>query len=318
MGEKDSTDLEIEKLIELRVRRLFSEDAEKHRKFLETQFNQLKWAIMVLVAIFAIGFGYVFGKSIANIDDTIQSRVDDRIIDYHVDKDVQNKMEARLSFVVDDVLKSQNTIMTIRDRVSEATRQVVDDVAINRVESAAIDAVRNIESLTKDEITHLLANVPIGTVIPSMADPEKVYRLQGLSPGFDPKTSLWAPADGRDVPDSKYAENINISVPDLRGMFLRGLNNIDPSKQPRKDGKQDPDSERKVNSYQSDIIARHEHSLSLRTSTISPEINPGTENFHASQNLGAKIEIKTNSSGNWSGPETRPKNIAVYYYIRIN
>ncbi len=318
MNEKNSGDLKIDNLVELHVRRLFSEDAEKHRKFLETQFNQLKWAVMVLVAIFSIGFVYIFGKSFENIDDTIQSRVDDRIIDYHVDKDVQNKMEKRLSFVVDDVLKSQKTITTIRDRVSDATRQVVEDVAINRVKSAAIDAVKKIESLTEDEITQLLATVPIGTVIPSMVDPEALYKIQGLSPGFDSKSSLWAPADGRDVPGSTYAENFSINVPDLRGMFLRGLNNIDPSVSSRKDGKEDPAAERMVGSYQSDMIARHGHSLSLNTSTVLPEINPGSENFHASQNLGAKIEIKTNSGGSWSGPETRPKNVAVYYYIRIN
>jgi hypothetical protein len=99
-------------------------------------------------------------------------------------------------------------------------------------------------------------------------------------------------------------------LPDLRGMFLRGLNSFDIGKV-RDDGKEDPDGkDRSAASFQIDMLQEHNHKVSSKTADTGqkgrklPYRNGGLDGDWQTENYG--------------GSETRPKNVAVYYYIKIN
>jgi hypothetical protein len=65
--------------------------------------------------------------------------------------------------------------------------------------------------------------LPVGTVICSFLD----WKTFQLAVGGDKE---WAPCDGRPVPGSYYSQLVHQEdAPDLRGLFLRGRNSIDPS-----------------------------------------------------------------------------------------
>jgi hypothetical protein len=162
----------------------------------------------------------------------------------------------------------------------------------------------------------VLKVLPIGTIIPSMIAPANI----------DPNMKeYFVPCDGELIPrESAYAKMVgrvdkmdNISdkhrlrVPDLRGQFIRGLNYFDDPKEFRKDKREDPESNRKPGDYQADSFMNHSHSIPI------------------GDNPGAVWGVKQSGKGGFAGGharktsgqgknETRPKNVAVFYYIKIN
>jgi hypothetical protein len=134
---------------------------------------------------------------------------------------------------------------------------------------------------------------------------------------FDPATSKWALADGRDVSGSAFANLTGEStVPDLRGLFLRGLN------AGRADGNQDPDGSGRVpGGLQLDQLQGHGHTHELMGSTIP--FGPGTfygtygSNSFTSGRIREPATLDAYGTVRF-GTETRVRNAGVYYYVRIN
>jgi len=120
----------------------------------------------------------------------------------------------------------------------------------------------------------------------------------------------WLLCDGKKISnESKYKalrDLIGTNTPDLRGMFLRGLNNS------RNDGKQDPDGhDRLLGSYQADQYRAHRHNLPINANppgtTWSVEHSGGKGGYD-----GQHLRV-TDTRG---GQESRPKNVAVNYIIK--
>ncbi|HEV7402630.1 MAG TPA: hypothetical protein VGO11_06890 [Chthoniobacteraceae bacterium] len=165
--------------------------------------------------------------------------------------------------------------------------------------------------------------VPVGTIIASSltfaqfrsaTKDDKIAGTQWLS-----YKSKWAPCDGRPVPESAYGRFSQRNVvPDLRGVFLRGLNQFDPNTLiAQKPGQLDPD-QRLVESFQDDAFESHTHTAALRQTAVpfgaGPYMNP-VEPQRPIPGNAEKTPVTIDAVG---GPESRPKNIAIYYYIRIN
>lgn len=171
--------------------------------------------------------------------------------------------------------------------------------------------------------------IPIGTVIASYLNFEQfntVTKNNEKSPGgiWTSNKSKWSPCDGRPVPNSKFQTFTSQSlIPDLRGIFIRGLNTFDPY-QPvaAMTGDRGDWDSRIVGSYQSDSFQGHKHIDQDNIAIFYGKESPNTpkqrynvtgspaNNTAGSVNAGYGIPRITN--------ETRPKNVSLYYYIRIN
>ncbi|MEN2398371.1 hypothetical protein GKZ90_0001165 [Flavobacterium sp. MC2016-06] len=97
-------------------------------------------------------------------------------------------------------------------------------------------------------------------------------------------------------------------LPDARGLFIRGLN------LKRNDEKADPylrenNIERLVGDYQTDMLKEHTHNYT------SGKFNQVSGKGSASQFAWDPQEYTSKPTG---GVETRPKNIALYIYVKIN
>lgn len=153
---------------------------------------------------------------------------------------------------------------------------------------------------------------PVGSIIASVLGPAEFAHSAGDPSDFDLKTSGWTLADGKSVPGTRYAEvTNNRAVPDLRGVFLRGLN-VD-----RSDGRGDPD-QRKPGTYQSDSVKSHSHAVYPHAGKIIGRVKdsvPGAGAADTNENSRV-LNAQTGDSG--TAEETRPRNVAVYYYVRIN
>lgn len=94
------------------------------------------------------------------------------------------------------------------------------------------------------------------------------------------------------------------TLSDARGVFIRGMN----SDRERDTG--DPEGNRPVGEYQSDMLQKHDHGYSTggiwNRSWRGDDSGPKTAY--------AKSSVTTATGGS----ETRPRNIALYVYIKIN
>lgn len=187
--------------------------------------------------------------------------------------------------------------------------------AIIAAVSSVIVAVISTGMLTgeiKRDVARLEA-IPIGTIIASMLNETE---FNDASEGF------WVLADGRNIANSEYSKlTKKTNAPDLQGYFLRGMDI---------GSLRDPDGgTRQVGSSQMDAFQSHAHgerSLSLKGDkwqhSASPEGQLGhseSANKDSYDYLPTREIYEDNASGTIkAGVETRPKNIAVFYYIKID
>ena len=161
-----------------------------------------------------------------------------------------------------------------------------------------------------EEATKLggLGRPPVGTIVASLLPPQDFAQATGDPADFDLARSHWTFADDKGkVPGTGWAKLTgNKPIPDLRGMFLRGINSS------RKDGMQDPGGERHPGDYQEDRVGRHAHEYT--TAGIWGRSFQGENGQpHTAFEKGGTTANNINDQ-----VETRPRNVAVYYYIRIN
>lgn len=245
--------------------------------------------------------------------------------------EVKNGTNVQKSFSIGGSLQDNNTISADRNPESDLSLILETDrgVATFRVPSEPI-------GFNKD--------IPVGSIIMSFMNWTEFQSLtqnNANNPGgpfWTSRYSKWAPADGRPVPNSKFqTASSQSNVPDLRGMFLRGLNSFDPSDElsTADSDRKDPDP-RTRGSYQKDSFKRHSHGG--KTGDDDPDHSHGFGGYpfsaaygdsNSTVNLGVPPNSfyrqtdgantrHTHSISPDGGPETRPKNVAIYYYIRIN
>jgi len=148
---------------------------------------------------------------------------------------------------------------------------------------------------------------PVGTIINSMLTPAQLASTPGNTGPLDLATTIWVLADGQDVSGSQYALITgNSTVPDLRGMFLRGKNNA------RNDGNENPDGDTALGSYQADEFKSHTHS------TVQMIANNTIDGVDSTTTFSSEHHNEVRPTGPAGGNETRAKNITINYYIKIN
>ncbi len=213
-----------------------------------------------------------------------------------------------ISTTIKDALGTE-TLREFETNKTKAEQNMID------VKSQMAEAKSNVqEIIALKKIVYL----PLGTILPSMLDPNSFAKAVG---DLDRTTREWALADGRDVTDSNYGKLLlsnntsstseGITLPDLRGMFLRGMN------EGRDDGNQDPD-DRKAGKYQQDALQKHGHKTDARKpppSWTGRDTEPiGYTKTGDADALAARVTTVTEAN---TADETRPKNVAVYFYIKI-
>jgi hypothetical protein len=157
----------------------------------------------------------------------------------------------------------------------------------------------------------------IGSVKQSMLDEATFQSIHGTG---------WVLMDGRDLsvtnPGSAYETLTGQStLPDARGQFLRGKNNT------RSDGNEDPDGERGLGDFQVDKLQGHRHEMWIDNDLGAGSLNGGQRLHRADASrtgaagTGDYIRALTPDGTNGTprpGIETRPKNIAINIFIKIN
>ena len=167
------------------------------------------------------------------------------------------------------------------------------------------------------ELVRAADYAPIGTIVSSMLDDRAFAAVMGESSGSLAIDRKWVPADGRDVAGTEYAKLTgSLSVVDLSGVFLRGMGQ----------------SGRIAGSVEDDSTALPSIGFVGTTGisgvTVGPVAVPASEGDRYDvpggpvfrpgvQSFGTDHQHTVEISGG-GDPETRPVNVAVYYYIKVN
>lgn len=201
----------------------------------------------------------------------------------------------------------------------------LDAFILNQELSPRVQLTSSAYSFVADTALHVASSVPIGTI--------EAYGLDLV--GQD--DSDWLPCDGSLVKSSDYpsyairggaiygTKGDSVYLPDLRGTFLRGVNagrdtvNGDPDaakRQPSVGGSIN------VGSAQSDAFEYHVHNMNSSLPTAS---NTAISNYPSTK--GVKFVttspdgINTYDAGTsayaGASSETRPRNVAVYWIIKV-
>lgn len=171
--------------------------------------------------------------------------------------------------------------------------------------------------------------LPVGSIIASILNEADFKRLmQAEAP-----RQIWELAKGQAVPQGELRNRIQNSadysvlnpnnvatLPDFRGMFLRGLQSGRPN-----DGKGDDESTtgpapRKVGSFQEDSLKKHTHVIGNTYPNYPNAPDQMADNLTHTQRVSTEYPssprgIRTGE--NDGGVETRPRNVAVNYYVRV-
>lgn len=142
-------------------------------------------------------------------------------------------------------------------------------------------------------------NGVIGDVKYSILEPNTFYKVNGKG---------WVLMDGRSIDSSALFNLGQTRIPDARGLFIRAMD----MGRDTVDNKGDPEwSSRDVITPQMDDFRKHNHHINIVLSHGNWAY--GGNNWATQTNT----DPKTADSFNEGGKETRPKNIALYIYIKI-
>ena len=233
---------------------------------------------------------------------------------------------AKASLIGQKIKDTGIEVGLLKTTISTAEQEINDIVQKTKNSTLLLESNEQIEKIAKllsssEEFAKRIAtnkDLPVGTILPAIGSPEIILKQL--------PDSLWVPADGRKVPRNSLYTKLTgrLVVPDLRGMFLRGLNEFQEGLS-RSDGLEDLQGKgRKPGSFQADAFRAHHHHggypahLASRYGIEDGNPSPPGTRYDFSDSAGPtgwKQAAKTNTVG---GLETRPKNVSVFYYIKIN
>lgn len=162
--------------------------------------------------------------------------------------------------------------------------------------------------------------LPVGSIVASFLTEEDFkHEMKTIA-----HEQVWALAGGQTIPSGRFQELIRnnqvysalnpgnvATAPDLRGAFLRGLNGSRPN-----DNRGDPDGHnRQLGSYQQDAFASHDHAIcpTYPNKPNAPDQDAGRRTL-GSIGWDGYPESRTQTKGE---AETRPRNFAVNYFVRL-
>lgn len=163
---------------------------------------------------------------------------------------------------------------------------------------------------------------PVGTIVASQLPPVEFAKATGETEGDDFSKRTWILADGRKVTGTVFAKLTgDKAVPDLRGVFLRGL---DPNGSRQAGDLEGYSTALPTANRFGGVTAKagdHVHAGGMQLSKVGDRYNAGGQDYLvavAANTLSGGEHTHVVDITGGGDPETRPVNVAVFYYIKIN
>lgn len=223
--------------------------------------------------------------------------------------------DSKVESARNEASKTQTDVETLKKQIDDATAAMKQELL----------HVKDLKKQIDDATTTMrLLSVPVGTII-AYAGP--------VTDETDLKSKGWLPCDGREVSRTDHSALFEVikeawgegnrgttfHLPDLRGVFLRGVNNkrtgefADPDANKRPECSPGGNRGNDVGSCQLDEFKEHKHDWKF-----------GLDRDDKGGGGGAKEFTQSSNKSHWTPPidfaggnETRPKNAYVNYLIKF-
>ncbi|QHC84714.1 hypothetical protein AS589_07900 [Empedobacter brevis] len=169
------------------------------------------------------------------------------------------------------------------------------------------------------------SDAPLGTIVASLLNYNDFLKLNGLEYDSDINKVIWVPCDGRNIgtAEGTYGAYSGGKAPDLRGLFLRSVNDMGAYNATVPTPIQDNlnPEKKQAGQTQMDAFQGHKHIDSNKIAENYGKESPNTPKQRHNVTGAQLAETAGNIDAGYGNPrlsiETRPKNISVYYYIKI-
>ncbi len=211
--------------------------------------------------------------------------------------------------------------MAITDREWKLGGAVALIAAIVGVLSSMLTLYTQASSAISGLVTSAIKRefAPVGTVVSSILPPVEFAKIIGEIEADEITKRTWVLADGRTCTGTAFAKQTSKqNVPDLRGMFLRGVSDGRAAGDVQPYATALPKTAPFTGSTSTDGAHTHSGGAGFNP---SERYNVGATNYPASgptQTGAAGAHAHSVTINGGGDQETRPENTAVYYYIKVN
>ena len=118
---------DVELLVERRLNRFLTEDAEKHRVFLESMFKRVTWGFAVFAGVFGTVLYFVFGNSVDQAASTA-------IRGFMAEERVPEELNGEISRVLDDarpdiaLAAKEHALEAVEGKITEVTEEKIQEL----------------------------------------------------------------------------------------------------------------------------------------------------------------------------------------------
>lgn len=318
-------------LIELEVKRAIAGEleayrntVEAHQAYLEKATKYFAVSVSTLFAIASAVFVYFFQHSISEAVDKLdvvgeaKNSITNHLADFGA------AVTTKMTNAINETAASaqQRAVEGVKDAAfSEAGDITTGRDFRDQIKKSADQALKSIDEMTPTQLARFFNAVPAGTIV--------AYGGSNVD-----LQSGWLPCDGKAYSRTDYAAALfraigtswgtgdgtnTFNVPDLRGIFLRGVNGdrsdqfADPEPNERVSLSGRGNSKNSVGSFQVDSVGPHQHAFVGTTERGRMDANERSVHYdHNDSCVPAELQTSENS-----GKETRPKNAYVNYIIKF-
>jgi hypothetical protein len=197
------------------------------------------------------------------------------------------------------------TLRAVRKDIRDTPFQFGNDLLLAKAQQMTIAFENGAITINFPEIRPtpppITLTTGIGEIVASMLSEAQFKDAYGKN------GEKWELAQGQEAhADSKYRQFVGERLPDLRGVFLRGKN------YGRETTTGNPEGELNVGEYRKDEVGAHTHGLTQLGIG-------GGETDDRSDNVRARFRNPVpKTTDSFGGQETRPRNVTVNYFIRVD
>jgi len=211
------------------------------------------------------------------------------------------KCEGALSKMKDGAKFSSNEVAMLCERNTAIKETTTADGQVLLLPAASISVQTTAGTITR-HVAPLYKNPPalpqrLGDIVSSMLDEGTFISVNGNG---------WVLADGRPVSGTDYAKLVSPTVPDLRGVYLRGKNYS------RDKAKGNADGDLAPGTFQAFEVIRHSHA------TVQMIGDNNVDGVDSITTHSGDHHNEPRQTGEFGGNEVRPNSVTVNFFIRVS
>ncbi len=159
--------MEMEKEVDLAVRKAIAEEVSQYREHLQSQFKHVLYLIALIITVGASLGVYFFGKSFTESKEKLVEVIDQKVVEYRINEDLKKRVNVYMETAVERTVDSDSTSLKIDALINKKATAYIEKSAERideRLKSTVSAELEKIEGLDVDALLIKTA-MPAGAVM---------------------------------------------------------------------------------------------------------------------------------------------------------